>query len=90
MAAIKPLGGGDSPVKDLVRMGVPPALRARVWWKTSKAEKHVAEFGPGHYTSLLGAAEGAETKSTIQIDKDLMRTFPGHPTLSSPEGQARD
>ena len=36
---------------------------------------------------ILRAAEGQVTEHTVQIDKDLTRTFPGHPALASPEGQ---
>ena len=54
-------------IKDLVRQGVPPLMRADVWWKISKADRHRAAAPQDHYESLHFLHAGVETEHTIQV-----------------------
>ncbi|KAG6468233.1 hypothetical protein ZIOFF_072806 [Zingiber officinale] len=75
-------------LKNLVRKGIPPTLRPKVWLAVSGAEKKRSTVPESYYDDLTKATEGKVTPATKQIDHDLPRTFPSHPWLDSPEGQA--
>ena len=102
-------------LKQMVRVGIPHELRAKVWPVMSgAAAKRAALNQPGYYARLLKTVEDREAEDVAarklmegsraagdlprapwdlldtieQIDKDLMRTFPGHRTIAAPEGQA--
>eukprot|EP00271_Cylindrocystis_brebissonii_P007501 TRINITY_DN21072_c0_g1_i1.p1 TRINITY_DN21072_c0_g1~~TRINITY_DN21072_c0_g1_i1.p1 ORF type:complete len:449 (-),score=102.27 TRINITY_DN21072_c0_g1_i1:1650-2996(-) len=82
-------GGAEATLlKKLVRNGVPPQLRPKVWLSISGAAKKVRCAPDGYYQELLREVEGRDTKSTRQIENDLHRTFPGHPKLDTADGLA--
>lgn len=47
----------DPKLKELIRKGVPPALRGWVWSETSGAAKLAAAASPHYYTSMALAGE---------------------------------
>ncbi|CAL9212102.1 uncharacterized protein LOC135617442 [Musa acuminata AAA Group] len=75
-------------LKRLIRKGIPPVLRPKVWLSVSGAAKKRSTVPESYYDDLIRATEGKITAATRQIDHDLPRTFPSHPWLDSPEGQA--
>ena len=75
-------------LKRMIRNGIPPVLRPKVWLSLSGADKKKATAPNSYYNDLIIAVEGKVTAATKQIDHDLPRTFPGHPYLDTREGQA--
>nr|TKW09814.1 hypothetical protein SEVIR_6G126100v2 [Setaria viridis] len=75
-------------LRRLIRKGVPPVLRPKVWLSVSGAAKKRSTVPETYYDELIRATEGKTTPATRQIDHDLPRTFPCHPWLNSEEGQA--
>lgn len=75
-------------LKRLIRKGIPPVLRPKVWLSVSGAAKKRSTVPESYYDDLIMATEGKVTPATRQIDHDLPRTFPCHPWLDTPEGQA--
>ncbi|CAN8260083.1 unnamed protein product [Cochlearia groenlandica] len=75
-------------LKRLIRKGIPPVLRPKVWFSLSGAAKKKSTVPDSYYTDLSKAVDGMVTPATRQIDHDLPRTFPGHPWLDTPEGHA--
>ncbi|KAK2378299.1 hypothetical protein P8452_49798 [Trifolium repens] len=75
-------------LKKLIRKGIPPVLRPKVWFSLSGAAKKKSTVPDSYYDDLTKAVEGKVTPATRQIDHDLPRTFPGHPWLDTPEGHA--
>ncbi|CAK7349068.1 unnamed protein product [Dovyalis caffra] len=75
-------------LKRLIRKGIPPVLRPKVWFSLSGAAKKKSTVPESYYNDLSKAVEGKVTAATKQIDHDLPRTFPGHPWLDTPEGHA--
>ncbi|KAK4787224.1 hypothetical protein SAY86_011057 [Trapa natans] len=75
-------------LKKLIRKGIPPVLRPKVWFSLSGAAKKKSTVPDSYYSDLTKAVEGKVTAATRQIDHDLPRTFPGHPWLDTPEGHA--
>ena len=75
-------------LKRLVRKGIPPVLRPKVWFSLSGAAKKKSTVPESYYSDLSKAVDGKVTPATLQIDHDLPRTFPGHPWLDTPEGHA--
>ncbi|XP_010547231.1 PREDICTED: growth hormone-regulated TBC protein 1-A-like [Tarenaya hassleriana] len=75
-------------LKRLIRKGIPPVLRPKVWFSLSGAAKKKSTVPESYYSDLTKAIEGKVTAATRQIDHDLPRTFPGHPWLDTPEGHA--
>ncbi|KAJ4975638.1 hypothetical protein NE237_000744 [Protea cynaroides] len=75
-------------LKKLIRKGIPPVLRPKVWFSVSGAAKKRSTVPESYYEDLINAVEGKSTPATRQIDHDLPRTFPGHPWLDTPEGHA--
>ncbi|OIW16444.1 hypothetical protein TanjilG_19160 [Lupinus angustifolius] len=75
-------------LKKLIRKGVPPVLRPKIWFSLSGAAKKKSTVPESYYDDLTKAVEGKVTPATRQIDHDLPRTFPGHPWLDTPEGHA--
>jgi hypothetical protein len=73
-------GLSDSPqLKKLVRGGVPARLRGRVWSTMSGADALRKKAPDGYYALLIERAERPayqETAAALQIEKDLLRTFP--------------
>ncbi|KAE9596438.1 putative Rab-GTPase-TBC domain-containing protein [Lupinus albus] len=75
-------------LKKLIRKGIPPVLRPKIWFSLSGAAKKKSTVPESYYDDLTKAVEGKVTPATRQIDHDLPRTFPGHPWLDTPEGHA--
>ncbi|CAJ2633564.1 TBC1 domain family member 2A-like protein [Trifolium pratense] len=75
-------------LKKLIKKGIPPVLRPKVWFSLSGAAKKKSTVPDSYYDDLTKAVEGKVTPATRQIDHDLPRTFPGHPWLDTPEGHA--
>ncbi|MCO5583196.1 hypothetical protein L7F22_037104 [Adiantum nelumboides] len=75
-------------LKKLIRKGVPPDLRPKVWAAISGAAKKSSTVPDSYYADLCAAIEGRDTPATRQIDQDLARTFPSHPWLDTPAGHA--
>ncbi|MCD7470460.1 hypothetical protein HAX54_010362 [Datura stramonium] len=75
-------------LKKLIRKGIPPVLRPKVWFSLSGAAKKKSTVPESYYQDLTMAVEDRVTPATKQIDHDLPRTFPGHPWLDTPEGHA--
>ncbi|KAM0029271.1 putative Rab-GTPase-TBC domain-containing protein [Helianthus debilis subsp. tardiflorus] len=75
-------------LKKLIRKGIPPGLRPKVWFSLSGAAKKKSTVPDSYYDDLTSAVQGRVTPATKQIDHDLPRTFPGHPWLDTPEGHA--
>jgi hypothetical protein len=75
-------------LKRLIRQGIPPVLRPKVWFSLSGAAKKKSTVPDTYYNDLTIAVEGKTTPATKQIDHDLPRTFPGHPHLDTSEGHA--
>ncbi|KAK6918774.1 Rab-GTPase-TBC domain [Dillenia turbinata] len=75
-------------LKKLIRKGIPPNLRPKVWFALSGAAKKRSTVPESYYNDLTVAVEGKVTSATKQIDHDLPRTFPGHPWLDTPDGHA--
>ncbi|KAF7146754.1 uncharacterized protein LOC131322957 [Rhododendron vialii] len=80
--------GNAITLKKLIRKGIPPVLRPKVWFSLSGAAKKKSTVPESYYDDLSKAVEGKVTPATHQIDHDLNRTFPGHPWLDTPEGHA--
>jgi hypothetical protein len=55
-------------LKKLIRSGIPPQLRPRVWSAVSGASKRRSSAPESYYSDLLAAVEGRETPATRQID----------------------
>lgn len=55
-------------LKKLIRSGIPPPLRPRVWNAVSGATKRKSTVPGSYYQDLLAAVEGRETPATRQID----------------------
>ncbi|GJP71452.1 hypothetical protein CLOP_g2286 [Closterium sp. NIES-67] len=75
-------------LKRLVRKGIPPHLRPRVWKAVSGAAKKEAVAPDDYYSSLVEETSWRTTDHTLQIDHDLHRTFPKHPRMDTPESLA--
>ncbi|KAL8477917.1 hypothetical protein ACS0TY_029993 [Phlomoides rotata] len=75
-------------LKKLIRKGIPPNLRPKVWFTLSGAAKKKSTVPDSYYNDLITAVHDKVTPATNQIDHDLPRTFPGHPWLDTGEGHA--
>ncbi|XP_055824731.1 uncharacterized protein LOC129893245 [Solanum dulcamara] len=75
-------------LKKLIRKGIPPVLRPKVWFSLSGAAKKKSTVPESYYQDMTMAVEDKVTPATKQIDHDLPRTFPGHPWLDTSEGHA--
>ncbi|XP_074272800.1 uncharacterized protein LOC141596498 isoform X2 [Silene latifolia] len=73
-------------LKRLIRKGIPPVLRPKIWFTLSGAAKKKSTVPESYYDDLIKATEGMSTAATKQIDQDLPRTFPGHTWLDTTEG----
>lgn len=66
-------------IKKLVRKGIPPEYRGKVWFYLSGAYLKKKK-NQGLYDKLLKQVK--ESEATKSIDKDLSRTFPEHPEFN--------
>jgi len=65
-------------VKKLIRNGVPPELRARIWWACSGAgEKMRNSATHEQYGFLIQKINELDASIKKEIEKDINRTFPG-------------
>jgi hypothetical protein len=59
---------GSMQLKKLIRKGIPPSLRPRVWMAVSGATKKQSTVPESYYQDLTQAVNGRETPATRQID----------------------
>lgn len=78
MAAAKPA------LKAHLRKGVPPELRREVWWSILGCEAR-RKRAPCSYAEYL--AKELDCKTSIVIENDLKRTFPGHGKFRTAAGR---
>ena len=64
--------------------GIPVAFRPAVWWEISGAHAKMALHPPNYYKSLCEQKPLQEAQ--YAIEKDIDRTFPGHPLFESKVG----
>ncbi|KAE8717288.1 Run and tbc1 domain containing 3 [Hibiscus syriacus] len=74
-------------LESLVHGGVPKDLRGEVWQafmgvKARRVERYYEELLAQENDDQHSNSSGVFSKWRKQIEKDLMRTFPGHPTLN--------
>ena len=69
--------------KELLRKGVPPELRARVWLALSGGERKRVESGPGAYAALSGDASASAGAGDAL---DLGANSKPHSKLQQPQG----
>ena len=55
-------------LKKLIRKGIPPVLRPKVWFTLSGAAKKKSTVPDSYYNDLIIAVEGKVTPATKQID----------------------
>ncbi|KAG6748745.1 hypothetical protein POTOM_048678 [Populus tomentosa] len=55
-------------LKRLIRKGIPPVLRPKVWFSLSGAAKKKSTVPESYYSDLIKAVEGKVTAATKQID----------------------
>jgi Rab-GTPase-TBC domain/FYVE zinc finger/LIM domain len=82
---------GSKTVKKLVRGGIPPELRGKVWPLLCGAVDMRAMSPDGMYASLVAQEKqlpsDADRSHIVQIDKDLRRTFPQNINFDGPEAE---
>uniref|UniRef100_A0A2C9UTS6 Rab-GAP TBC domain-containing protein n=1 Tax=Manihot esculenta TaxID=3983 RepID=A0A2C9UTS6_MANES len=69
-------------LKKLIRKGIPPVLRPKVWFSLSGAAKKKSTVPESYYNDMTKAVEGKVTPATRQIDHlvvidDLLLRFDG-------------
>jgi hypothetical protein len=75
-------------LKKLVRKGIPPELRGRIWFLLSGALARMKEQKDDRlYFQLLEQNRGVVTDATKQVDADIDRTFSTHPFFSDKTNQ---
>ncbi|XP_010635428.1 TBC1 domain family member 8 [Fukomys damarensis] len=74
-------------IRKLVAMGIPEALRGRLWLLFSDA---VTDLGsnPGYYGKLVEESLGRCCLVTEEIERDLHRSLPEHPAFQNETGIA--
>ena len=55
-------------LKKLIRKGIPPVLRPKIWFALSGAAKKKSTVPESYYDDLIKATEGKATAATKQID----------------------
>lgn len=70
----------------MIRNGVPPPCRPWIWMETSGAKAKKEAVAKNYYAVLVSASD--KSSSLKDIEADAKFTFPNHPFLSSPDGQA--
>ncbi|KYO41411.1 TBC1 domain family member 8 isoform X2 [Alligator mississippiensis] len=74
-------------IRKLVAMGIPESLRGELWLLFSDAVTDLASH-PGYYENLVEASMGKCCIATEEIERDLHRSLPEHPTFQSEMGIA--
>ena len=78
-------------LKKLVRGGVPGTFRGRLWASLAGTAQLRDQHPPRHYEELLQRMDQDQPRQHAvhsEIDKDLLRTFPGHRMFATPDGLA--
>ncbi|EFA85225.1 hypothetical protein PPL_02225 [Heterostelium album PN500] len=73
-------------LKALIRGGIPDQHRRLIWMLTSGSLYKPYCHPPGYYQHLLEQHKNETNQSTIDISKDLKRSFPEHPFYQSEQG----
>ena len=75
-------------IKSLMRKGIPPELRGRVWYACSGASQMRKSASASEQYSVLQGRIGELNDSIISFDieKDLRRTFPEDPRVNNERG----
>lgn len=60
--------GNAITLKRLIRKGIPPVLRPKVWFSLSGAAKKKSTAPESYYDDLIKAVDGKATPATRQID----------------------
>lgn len=55
-------------LRRLIRKGIPPVLRPKVWFSVSGAAKKRSTAPESYYDDLIKEVEGKDTPATLQID----------------------
>lgn len=55
-------------LRRLIRKGIPPVLRPKVWFSVSGAAKKRSAAPESYYDDLIKAVEGKDTPAALQID----------------------
>lgn len=63
-------------LKNLIRKGIPPSLRPKVWFSLSGAAKKKSTVPDSYYSDLIMATEGQITPATKQIDQVSSFCYP--------------
>ncbi|XP_004844505.1 TBC1 domain family member 8 isoform X2 [Heterocephalus glaber] len=74
-------------IRKLVAMGIPEALRGRLWLLFSDAVTDLA-LHPGYYGKLVEESLGRCCLVTEEIERDLHRSLPEHPAFQNETGIA--
>lgn len=75
--------------KRLIRGGVPPGMRLKLWMQMSGASIRWEE-SPGLYGDLINSIRENSCVAMAEIEKDLHRTFPNHSAFGEGgEGRAK-
>nr|XP_006133249.1 TBC1 domain family member 8 isoform X1 [Pelodiscus sinensis] len=74
-------------IRKLVAMGIPESLRGKLWILFSDAMSDLASH-PGYYRNLVEVSMGKCCMATEEIERDLHRSLPEHPTFQNETGIA--
>ena len=70
-------------LKRLVRKGIPPVLRPKVWFSVSGAAKKKSTVPESYYSDLTKAVDGMVTPATLQIDHVSLNLYPKSQTFEN-------
>lgn len=74
-------------VKSLIRNGIPPEYRGKVWWICSGGSEKMASCLPHEtYSSILDHLSEVDGDVLFDIEKDLKRTLPSVSWVQSEDG----
>ncbi|KAM6448467.1 TBC1 domain family member 8 isoform 5-T5 [Liasis olivaceus] len=74
-------------IRKLVAMGIPESLRGKLWLLFSDAVSDLYSH-PGYYENLVETSMGMYCIATEEIERDLHRSLPEHPTFQNETGIA--
>eukprot|EP01097_Dermamoeba_algensis_P000877 TRINITY_DN1323_c0_g1_i2.p1 TRINITY_DN1323_c0_g1~~TRINITY_DN1323_c0_g1_i2.p1 ORF type:complete len:334 (+),score=52.83 TRINITY_DN1323_c0_g1_i2:31-1002(+) len=78
----------EEQLEQLLRLGLPPEIRAEAWQRLSGSYELV-RANPGVYASYLHQADTFGSESANQIERDLGRTFPSNTMFEKIEGREK-
>ena len=88
---INEFGSGENMIhcypdlRNLCRGGIPDSLRSMLWQSCSGSVfKRIVEGDS--YQNILKEVQGVTTQATLDVEKDLQRSFPEHPVFQTQEG----